>query len=194
LEADLLDSVARGVHAYRGAVAPGRLLDELHVSRTKLAAVLHALEDEGVVRVHEDGKVAGAGRRDGIEAGVARAARAESDREAFERSRVEMMRAYAEEHWCRRAFVLGYFGEGFDPPCGRCDNCRAGHGVAPQDGDDAGDALAVGARVAHAEWGLGTIGRREGERLTVVFDTVGYKTLALDLVREKGLLRPAEAA
>jgi ATP-dependent DNA helicase RecQ len=44
------------------------------------------------------------------------------------------------------------------------------------------------------EWGLGTIGRREGEQLTVVFDTVGYKTLAMDVVREKDLLRPAPDA
>jgi len=193
LEADVLDRVARGVHAHRGPIEPGRLLEQVDVSKTRLAAVLHALEDQHVVRVRDDGAVAKAGRRADVEAGIARAARAEEEREAFERSRVEMMRAYAEEHWCRRAFLLGYFGEAFEPPCGRCDNCRAGHGRAPEaEGGD--DALAVGARVEHPEWGLGTIGRREGEQLTVVFDTVGYKTLAMDVVREKDLLRPAPDA
>jgi ATP-dependent DNA helicase RecQ len=145
-----------------------------------------------VVHVRDDGTVAKAGRRGAIEAGVERAARAEEDREAFDRSRVEMMRGYAEEHWCRRAFVLGYFGEAFEPPCGHCDNCRAGHGRPPDAGGEG--ALSVGARVEHPEWGTGTIGRREGEQVTVVFDTVGYKTLALDIVREKDLLRPADAA
>jgi ATP-dependent DNA helicase RecQ len=192
LEADVLDRVARDVHAHRRPVEPAELLEDVDVSKTKLAAVLHALEDEGVVHVRDDGTVAKAGRRGAIEAGVERAARAEEDREAFDRSRVEMMRGYAEEHWCRRAFLLGYFGEAFEPPCGHCDNCRAGHGRPPDAGGE--DALSVGARVEHPEWGTGTIGRREGEQVTVVFDTVGYKTLALDIVREKDLLRPAEAA
>ena len=30
--------------------------------------------------------------------------------------------------------------------------------------------------------------------LTVVFDSVGYKTLALEVVEEKGLLEPAPAS
>jgi ATP-dependent DNA helicase RecQ len=194
LEADLLERVARAVHGHRGPVSPGQLLEEVDLSKTKLSAALHTLEDAGVVGVRDDGTVAKAGRRAAIEDGVARAAQAEADRETFDRSRVEMMRGYAEEHWCRRAFLLGYFGEAFEPPCGHCDNCRAGHGRAPEAEAEPGDSLAVGARVEHPEWGAGTIGRREGEQLTVVFDTVGYKTLALELVREKDLLVPAEAS
>ena len=83
----------------------------------------------------------------------ARAARGGTPR-AFDRSRVEMMRAYAERRGCRRAFLLGYFGEEYDPPCGNCDNCDAGR-VA--DGRRAGAPFAVGARVRHAEWGAGTV-------------------------------------
>ena len=60
--------------------------------------------------------------------GRARPRGAEEHREAFDRSRVEMMRAYAENDGCRRAFVLGYFGEDYDPPCGSCDVCDAGRG------------------------------------------------------------------
>jgi ATP-dependent DNA helicase RecQ len=32
--------------------------------------------------------------------------------------------------------------------------------------------------------------RYEGDKLTVLFDDVGYKTLALDIVLEWGLLQP----
>ncbi len=46
----------------------------------------------------------------------------------------------------------------------------------------------------HPEWGTGTVSGRERDQITVVFDSVGYRTLALDIVREKDLLRPAEAA
>jgi ATP-dependent DNA helicase RecQ len=97
-----------------------------------------------------------------------------------------MMRAYAEHRGCRRAFLLGYFGEEFDPPCGNCDNCDRGQG-----GGDSGAGRAVwhaGERVAHDEWGEGTVGGVDDGHITVVFDTVGYKTLAAELVEERGLL------
>jgi ATP-dependent DNA helicase RecQ len=43
-------------------------------------------------------------------------------------------------------------------------------------------------RVAHEEWGEGTVGTIENGQVTVVFDSVGYKTLAEELVTERGLL------
>jgi ATP-dependent DNA helicase RecQ len=55
---------------------------------------------------------------------------AEEERHAFDRSRVEMIRAYAEHPGCRRQFILSYFGEDYEGPCGNCDNCDAGHGDA----------------------------------------------------------------
>jgi ATP-dependent DNA helicase RecQ len=48
--------------------------------------------------------------------------------------------------------------------------------------------FAVGSRVAHAQWGGGVVQRYEEDALVVLFDEVGYKTLALDVVRERGLL------
>src|SRR3712207_7189254 len=47
-------------------------------------------------------------------------------REKVDQSRVEMMRGYAETTDCRRQFLLGYFGEQLDSPCGNCDNCSSG--------------------------------------------------------------------
>ena len=98
------------------------------------------------------------------------------------------MRSFAETTACRREFVLSYFGEPFEAPCGHCDNCRAGLVTADDDDDD---PFAVGARVAHAEWGEGVVQRNERDRtLVVLFDEVGYKTLALDVVVERDLLEP----
>jgi ATP-dependent DNA helicase RecQ len=113
------------------------------------------------------------------------AGRPTSDRHReFERSRVEMMGAYAESSGCRREFVLTYFGERFAPPCGNCDNCQAGLVVA-----DAGDRpFAQGARVAHSRWGEGTVQRYEHDAVVVLFDSVGYKKLGVDIVLERGLL------
>ena len=102
-------------------------------------------------------------------------------RRSFDRSRVDMMRAYAETGDCRRAFILSYFGEPFEPPCGRCDNCEAGRVHAPP----SDVPFAVGARVAHGQWGEGVVQRYDDDSMVVLFDDAGYKTLALDVVRER---------
>jgi ATP-dependent DNA helicase RecQ len=85
--------------------------------------------------------------------------------------------------------VLSYFGEPFDPPCGGCDNCDAGAVEPPP--DEAERPFSVGARVAHDAFGEGVLQRYDGDSLVVLFDDVGYKSLALELVAERGLLRPA---
>jgi ATP-dependent DNA helicase RecQ len=137
--------------------------------------------------VRPDGEVAPAARAPERRAAIEAAAAAEENRRALDRSRVEMMRAYAETDGCRRAFILSYFGEPFTPPCGNCDNCLAGRSdTAPEEGP-----FAVGSRVAHEDWGEGVVQRYDDEAVVVLFDDVGYKTLALDVVLERSLLRSA---
>jgi ATP-dependent DNA helicase RecQ len=105
-------------------------------------------------------------------------------RREWERSRVEMMRGYAEYDHCRRMFVLSYFGEERTGPCGHCDNCEAGRGMP-----DAGDRpFELGSTVRHSEWGEGEVQRYDGDRVVVLFESVGYRTLSVQLVRERGLL------
>jgi ATP-dependent DNA helicase RecQ len=101
---------------------------------------------------------------------------------------VEMMRGYAETTECRRQFLLGYFGEQLEEPCGNCDNCSAG--LSQQQPEDADTPFPVETAVEHTEWGNGVVMRVEDDRLVVLFDEVGYKTLALAAVTENDLLRP----
>ena len=42
--------------------------------------------------------------------------------------------------------------------------------------------------VRHAAWGEGTVLRYEEDRMVVLFDEVGYKTLSVEVVRREGLL------
>ncbi len=185
-----MDRVAHTLTLAGGPVDPADMFDELDLSKTKLATAVHRLEEVGFVEVGDDGRVRAIGGEDRLEDAVAAAAEAEENRHAFDRSRVEMMRAYAEERrGCRRAFILGYFGEAFTPPCGNCDLCDAGR-YAVEEPTAAG--FAVGDRVAHGSWGPGTVGRIEGDQITVVFDSVGYKTLDAALVAQRGLLNRAE--
>jgi ATP-dependent DNA helicase RecQ len=109
-------------------------------------------------------------------------------REEFEKSRLEMMRSYAEHSGCRRDFVLSYFGEEHDPPCGNCDNCDAGL-VEPE--ADVERPFEIGDAVTHSEWGQGEVQRYEDNRVIVLFESVGYRTLDLELVTEKGVLQKA---
>ena len=173
---------------------PTELADELPLSDTKLATAVQHLEEAGFAEVLDDGTIVAADEEEAdIDEAVEQAGEAEEHRQAFDRSRVEMMRAYAETDGCRRAFVLGYFGEGYDPPCGSCDVCeRLGTEVDREERRRARSRSASGSTTP--TWGTGTVGQVEDGQVTVVFDTVGYKTLALDLVEERGLLEPSAAA
>ncbi len=50
----------------------------------------------------------------------------------------------------------------------------------------------INSRVVHEMWGVGMVLRYECDKMVVLFDDVGYKTLAVDVVTEQGLLEPAE--
>jgi ATP-dependent DNA helicase RecQ len=186
-----LERVARVVRAAGRDVDAGALREALGMHRSRLATALHRLDDVGVVEVADDGVIAPVPDID-LDAALATAVALEVDREAFERSRVEMARGYAEHDGCRRAFLLGYFGEAFTPPCGNCDVCDAGGGaIAALPADE---AFRVGERVEHPEFGAGTVQRVASGVLTVVFDRVGYKTLSEEIVVGQGLLDEADAA
>jgi ATP-dependent DNA helicase RecQ len=113
---------------------------------------------------------------------------APEEREEFEKSRLEMMRSYAEHSGCRRDFVLSYFGEEHEPPCGNCDNCAAGLVTSEADVER---PFEIGATVTHTDWGQGEVQRYDANRVVVLFESVGYRTLDLALVEEKGLLAAA---
>lgn len=118
----------------------------------------------------------------------------EEQRIAYEHSRLEMIRGYAECQGCRRGYLLSYFGEEYEGErCGQCDNdARTTEGDHPAAVvTEAEGPFAVHERVAHAAWGEGVVYRVAGDTITVLFDRVGYKTLRSDVVEEQGLLRRA---
>ena len=167
-------------------VEPTALAEEMEVPPTRLAGLVNLLEQAGALEVQPDGAIALADDAPAPrEAAVAAGEVAEGHRKV-EQSRVEMMRAYAETTGCRRQFLLAYFGETLDEPCGRCDCCAAG---TAQGAADAGSSpYALQSKVTHATWGEGTVMRYEGDRIVVLFEDVGYRTLSLEAVAARGLL------
>ncbi len=98
-----------------------------------------------------------------------------------------MMRGYADMSDCRREYILNYFGEVYTPPCDNCDNCLAGpSGTKPA----SAQPFPINGNVLHEVWGPGLVMRYAGDTMVVLFDSVGYRTLAVDLVMREGLLAP----
>ena len=184
-----IQRVADAVADHEGPVDPVDLREETSLSQTKLTTAVSRLEDVGAVEVLPTGEVAATGDVPvDDEETLERAVDAQENREEFDRSRIEMIRAYAELHGgCRRDFVLNYFGQSFDAPCGACDNCDAGR-VHPAPADA---PFANGERVVHLKWGEGVVQRIEDGQFVVLFESVGYKKLGVDLVIERGLLEAA---
>jgi ATP-dependent DNA helicase RecQ len=148
------------------------------------------VEPDGMVQVIEDGPSGGAPGD--------RAASAFAARRTTEATRLSMVEGYAETEGCRRVRLLGYFGQVSPARCGNCDRCDREAQMA-EAAEPAGSA-AVGAVVGlspfpsgsvvlHAEWGRGEVLTVEEELVTVLFETAGYRTLSLELVEQRDLLR-----
>jgi ATP-dependent DNA helicase RecQ len=101
-------------------------------------------------------------------------------KKSYDQSKLAMMLQYAETTSCRRRFILNYFGENYNAEsCGACDNCRRG----------AMRGISSGYRIAdivfHRKFGRGTIERTERDLVTVLFPSIGYKTLLASAVSKE---------
>lgn len=182
-----LRKVATLMQYAAGPVAPAALADEVGMTVSRLVGLVNLLEQAGAVEVTGTGEIVPAeGGATPKEAAKAALLVAESH-QRVEQSRVSMMRGYAETTGCRRQYLLAYFGEQLDEPCGNCDTCEAGS--AREQPDAAASPFALQARVGHVEWGEGVVMRYEGDRIVVLFEQVGYRTLSLRAVAARGLLR-----
>jgi ATP-dependent DNA helicase RecQ len=179
----------RDLTALAGAV-DGPLTRKELTARTgmppvRLAELLNLLEGAGALRLRR--QVEPADNPLAPAEAAARAVELARHHRSVERSRVEMMRHYAEMSDCRRRFLLQYFGEAVSRACGHCDNCEAGRSrpVVPA------GIFSPGERVQHHDWGPGLVIESESDRLTVLFDEYGYRELATQVVSGRHLLTPA---
>jgi ATP-dependent DNA helicase RecQ len=179
-----------------GPVPPQVLAAAAGFPPRRLTGLLNQLQDTGGVTMASDG----VGLAPGADpaALVERAVDVAAARERVDKSRIAMMRGYAETHRCRRQFLLGYFGEDFPAPCGNCDNCgdgsagrTHGDGAATAGSSMAGaEEFPLNAAVELALWGPGLVMGHDDGLITVLFEREGYKTLSRRAVLASGLLRP----
>ena len=111
-------------------------------------------------------------------------------KKAYDQSRLAMMLQYAESASCRRKFILNYFGEEYERAlCGACDNClrelqrQSATALRPETVVVTSSGFRIGDLILHAKFGQGTVERTEKDLVTVLFPSVGYKTLLASAVR-----------
>jgi ATP-dependent DNA helicase RecQ len=165
--------------AQEGGVSMTDLRKILQLPLTKLKVILALLKKGGFIETVSRSKY-----------GLTEAARKNRDlvlnlasyetKKSYDQSKLAMMLQYAETTSCRRKFILNYFGEDYDAVnCDACDNCLRAAFTAPPTAD-------AGYRIAdivfHPKFGQGTVERAEKDLVTVLFPSVGYKTLLASAV------------
>jgi ATP-dependent DNA helicase RecQ len=187
---DKVHAVIDAIEAAPGRVAVKAVVDASGVSRQQVLRVIQELEDLGFLEPDgSDGVI----RPDRLPPDTFALVSKEGGRQqSILRSRIEAAREFAETVRCRRAELLGYFGEHYDPPCGTCDNDEAAAAMQAQPskaqvGRRHHEPDPAAPRVRHKLWGEGTLLSRDDHELTVAFDTVGYRHLT-PAVLENGIL------
>ncbi|WP_233255409.1 RecQ family ATP-dependent DNA helicase [Naasia lichenicola] len=190
-----LELVLTALQAADRPVSAEQLGDAVHLPGRSVGEAVNLLLEAGAVRQVDGGLRAVRGVKIGDAIQAAR--HAAEQRERIDESRIAMIRLYAETLGCRRIFLLGYFGEARDEPCGNCDTCTSGtaYEMLEQEAERAvtsdSAAFTVDQAVRHTEWGDGTVMSVEDDRITVFFGTEGYRVLSLEAITEHHLLEPA---
>ncbi|MEW2516544.1 RecQ family zinc-binding domain-containing protein [Actinacidiphila alni] len=187
VDPDTVNQVANALEDHDGPVRPGELRDETRLTAGRLTAVVNLLGQVDAVRTTDNGRIEATGEP------AARAAQQAVElsdaHQQMERSRVEMMRDYAETMKCRRRFLLGYFGQEHSDECGTCDRCVAADRARRDDSEGpdvlsgtggpvdgpADDSCAdeehpfrPGTCVLHAQWGNGSVMSTDDGQVSVL--------------------------
>ena len=171
-------------------LTPAELRGRGGLGAARTTAAVNLLEQAGAVVTRPDGCL----HRSGMAAAAAveRAAEIAEQRRDVVRSRIEMMRGYAETTDCRRRLLLGYFGEQVVDPCGHCDSCEAGTARAADPAEDSAADRRAG--LPH-EGAPPRVGRRGGhvDRARPRHGAVRRARLQDPLARRGAGERPARA-
>lgn len=183
---EALEAVAQVLAGENRPISAAQLKARVKLPAAQRTRAVNLLEQAGAVTTDARGRLIYLEDDLAPSEAVRRAVEVVETHQQLTRSRIEMMRGYAETVGCRRVFLLGYFGEERDDHCGNCDTCDAG--TSPDRMETSASPFAVNTEVRHQEWGAGVVMSVETDRLTVLFEEVGYKTLALAAVATRGLL------
>ena len=188
LSENQVEQVAEAISGRRDGVDVEQLQETTDLPAGKIAKAVNRLEEAGVVKVLPGGEVLPAQKRVDVEQAAEQAVREQESYRQYRIGRVQLMKDYAETQDCRRRYILEYFGEKFPQPCGYCDNCQTG-AVERHDEQVEGLPFPLKSRVLHKKYGEGVVMAYEAEKVVVLFDTEGNKSLVTDFVLKNRLLK-----
>ncbi|MEE8601287.1 RecQ family ATP-dependent DNA helicase [Euzebya tangerina] len=189
LERSQFDRVARGLSSVEETIEVSAVAEQFELTHTRVAVVLEHLTRVEAVDTIGLEQLAWSGALEPEEAVDAAFADHERDT-ALADSQVHMMAAYLDADSCRWRYIGSYFGQQLDEPCGNCDRCwETADEIGDADGQTATREEAVhgfspGDQVQHTSFGSGLVEGVEGNRLMILFDDAGYKTLAADVLAD----------
>jgi ATP-dependent DNA helicase RecQ len=120
-----LEDVVSKLAEEEGPMSPDELAHETSLSTRKLINTIHKLEQVGAAEQLSSGEIQLA-TEDAPEEIAEAAAEQQEEQKELRKHRLEKMEGYAECRTCRREYLLRYFGDEYEGPCGNCDNCEAG--------------------------------------------------------------------
>lgn len=185
IKTEQIEQVLATLHTLKEPISLKEFQTHLDLSKSKLRSILNHLTEMEIVETLPSGEVAIIKQDQDLEQIVKAVIQTQEQQQQFERSRLEMMRGYAEVRGCRREYLLNYFGEQFSGLCNACDNCKAGI-VAES---TSRQPYPLDTRIAHKSWGEGTVMRYEADKIVILFDRVGYKTIDLQTALLRRLLQ-----
>jgi ATP-dependent DNA helicase RecQ len=166
-------------------IRPTQLKDELNASTAKGTRAVNLLEQAGVVATTD------VGRLEHLDPDLPAGQAVEHAVDVAETHQRMIPLADRDDARLRRddrvsaAVSARLLWRATGPSCGNCDTCEAGTAEEQQARDD---AFPLNGSVRDPEWGHGVVMSIEHDRLIVLFDEVGYKTLSLPALQERDLL------
>lgn len=187
---DEIEPVLTALTRVQRPVNPRLLQENTNLSDTRLTRILDRLEDVHAVEVQPDRWAKASDSATNPGEAAAAAVQEQNQHRSYTRSRLEMMRQYAELTDCRRRFLLNYFGEAWTADCGSCDICESG---VAGDSDAQESVFPQHSQMVHASLGEGAVIQCRGDTVVVLFEKAEYRTLSMEVVTEQGLLQLVNA-
>jgi ATP-dependent DNA helicase RecQ len=184
-----------------GPVGIAALHEGIDLSRRAIEKVVNRLEEVGALERLPSGEAALADNAPDLDEAAKKAVEEDQKHRAYEALRLEKMQAYAELRDCRREYLLHYFGdEEVTAPCGSCDNCKKPQPsvAAPvsearaevhSEKREPSHPFPVHGRVVHSGLGKGVVQKYDGDKVEILFDDGGRKTLSVPFLLDNGLLQ-----
>ena len=124
IDSAALEAAYNALRRRRHAVSRHDLAEASGIPPRKLAGLLQKLEDCGAAKLLDTGEVEAASKRPLAEI-VEETSHRQQQQKEVRKERLKKMQQYAEWRSCRREYLLRYFGDEFQGPCGNCDRCEA---------------------------------------------------------------------